>query len=70
MCCQVVTYDMMAAAVSTLAASIDPWQPAGLPSLKLAVGHCVVSFGALNLHINQKGSGVKQMQRRFSLSGK
>lgn len=32
MCCQVVTYDMMAAAVSTLAASIDPWQPAGQPS--------------------------------------
>lgn len=55
----------MAAILSTLATSIDPWQAAWLPFLKLAVGHCLVSFGALNSHMNQKGSGVKRMQSRF-----
>lgn len=36
----------MAAVLSTLAASADPWQPVWLPFLKLAVGCCLVSFGA------------------------
>lgn len=62
----VVICDIMAAILSTLATNIDPWQPAWLPFLKLAVGAVWFHFGALNSHMNQKGSGVEQMQSSFS----
>lgn len=59
--CSSLIPDIMAAFLSTLATNIDSWQSAWLPFLTLAVGCCLLSNAALNLHVNQKSSGVKQM---------
>lgn len=63
-------YYIMATILSTMANNVDLWQPAGLPFLKLAVGRCLFPFDTLNLHMNQKGNGVKRMQSSISPSGK